>query len=129
MLNFAGLALNFQTDAAGTVDKIALLNHEYVNALKRIDPSRAMMNQITAQRPRRAARRRVFANVLADEEPRMRARVADFNRLARERVATGGIRFREIAAFINLFEHRHVWPAMPQISQSANWHQQHRIAR
>src|SRR5258708_360577 len=64
LLNFAWLAFNFQPDAAGTIDEIALLNHKFVNAVNRIYTSRAMMNQITTQGPGGAPRCRIFTDVL-----------------------------------------------------------------
>ena len=49
--NFPCLTLHFQTNAAGAIDKISLLDHKLVNSINWIDVRGAMMNQITAERP------------------------------------------------------------------------------
>src|SRR5438552_8021106 len=116
LLNFTFLAPDLEADPAGTINEIALLDHEFVNTIDWIDTGRTMMDQITAQRPRGAAGGRIFTNVLSNKEARMRARFANFDRLASECVATGCATER-IAAFVNLAEHWQVYAAVPEIRQ------------
>ncbi len=68
-----------------------VLDHKPVNSINWIDPGRAVMNQITAERSGGAARRRVFTNIHPDKKSRMGARLTNFDRLARERVATRAV--------------------------------------
>src|SRR5687767_15581694 len=76
-------AFHFQANAARTLDEVALFNHKLVNAINRFDASRIVMNQITTQRPGRAARRRILTDVLADKEACMRPSFANFECFAR----------------------------------------------
>src|SRR5439155_26669903 len=111
-----GLAFNFQPHAAGAVDEIALLDHKLVNPIDRIDASRVMMNQITSERSRRAARRRIFTDVLADKKSRVRAGLAYFDGFPRKRITTGAAG-EKIKALVNLFEQRQIHFAITQVCQ------------
>src|SRR5260370_34891690 len=111
--NLARLALHFQTNAAGAIDKISLLDHKSISAIDWIDVRGAMLNQITSERSRRAACGRVFTNVHSDKKSRVRAGLADFERLARERVATRPVQSSQnLATRKDFVEQRLVYPAM-----------------
>src|SRR5439155_9498914 len=86
--DIARRALYFQTDTTGTIDEIPLFDDKLVDAVRRIDASRIVVNEITAQRSRRTAGRLIFADIFSDKEPRVRARLADFDRFAREGVTS-----------------------------------------
>ena len=89
-----------------------MFDNETIDAVGSVYARRVMIDQVTAQRPGRAAGGRIFADILADEKSRMGACFADFNRLSREGVTAGGVRFSEIAALAYLIEQRQVWTAM-----------------
>src|SRR5689334_2238325 len=89
-LDIARRALHVKIDAARAMNKIALLDHKLITAVLRFDIQRAVMNEIPAERATRAAGRRIFRNVIGRrKETCVRARRADLDRLARERVTTG----------------------------------------
>src|SRR5690349_16135884 len=83
------------------------------------------MNEISAERTTRAARRRVFGNVVSrSEEPRVRTRLTDFERLARKRVTTSAAVSR-----VNVRQQRRVNTNLAQVSERANRNCQTRQAR
>ncbi len=117
LFDAAGLALNFETDAARTIDEVALFDHETIDAFGSFDARRVMIDQVTAQRPSRAAGGGIFADILSDEKSRVGACFADFNCLSREGITAGGIRFRETAALAYLIEQRQVRTAIAEVGQ------------
>src|SRR5438105_13971336 len=104
LFDAAGLALNFEADAARTIDEVTLLDNETRDAVLSFDARRVMIDQVTAQWPSRAAGGRIFADILSDEESRVGACFADFDRLACEGITPGGVRFSEIATLVYLVE-------------------------
>ena len=83
-------ACDFNVDSAGTVHEIALLNNKSISSVARLDISRAVMHEVSSQRAGGAARCRVFRNVVGRrKQARVRARFANLDRLATERVAAG----------------------------------------
>src|SRR6185369_10256194 len=98
------------------MNKVALFDHEVITAVLRFQVRRAVMHEIAAERTARAAGSRIFGNVVGGrEETRMRARGADFQRLARERVTTGGLSPR-----VDLGEQRRVDTYVAQVSERAD---------
>src|SRR5260370_32541696 len=87
------------------------------------------MNQVTTQRPGRASSRGIFADINAEENSGVRARVGNLDRLAREGVATGAVQIlQHFAALKNIVEQRLVYSAMTEIGKRSNRHEQHRVA-
>src|ERR1044072_2752748 len=83
------------------------------------------MNEISAERTTRAARRRIFGNVVSrSKESRVRTRLTDFERLARKRVTT-----RAAVSRVNVRQQRRVNTNLAQVSQRAHWNCQTRQAR
>ena len=71
--------------------KVALFDYEFITAICRFNSGRAMMDQIATQRARRAAGGRIFSDVIGGrKKPRMRACIANLDRLSGEGLATGG---------------------------------------
>src|SRR5437763_411805 len=72
--NLAGFAFHFQTNAAGPINEIALLDHKLVNAVHGINSRRVVIDEISSHWPSRAAGSGIFTDAHADNEYRMRAR-------------------------------------------------------
>src|SRR5207249_758924 len=68
LFDAGGLALNFETEAARSINEVALLDHETIDAVGSFDARSAVIDQVTAQWPGRAAGGRIFADILADEK-------------------------------------------------------------
>ena len=84
------LPLYFEVNPAWPVDKITLLNDEFISAVIRFQRQAAVMHKVSAQCSARAARRRIFGNIVCrSEKARMCTRLANFECFARERVTTG----------------------------------------
>src|SRR5260370_22839254 len=51
LFDAAGLALNFEADAARTIDEVALLDHQTIDAVGSFDTRRVMIDQATTPCP------------------------------------------------------------------------------
>src|ERR1044072_7530559 len=108
LVNSARRAFDFQTNPAGTINKITLFNSKLVNAIHRINPGGVVIHEITTQRSGRAARRRIFTDVLSDKESRVRPRLANFHRLAREGITASRASTRKAVAGVDFFQQRNI---------------------
>src|SRR5829696_2213477 len=88
-LDVSFLPFHVEVDATRAVDEVALFDHKLIPAILRLQTQSTVMNEISAQRTARAARRRIFRNVVGRcKEARMSTRRAYLDRLTCERVTT-----------------------------------------
>src|SRR5439155_19682629 len=80
---------NFQTNPAWSINEISLFDHKLVNATDGLNSRRAVMDQVTAERTSRAARRRIFTDAHTHKEPRMHASCVNLYRCALKGIVTG----------------------------------------
>src|SRR5262249_45419878 len=125
--NLPGCAFDFQPDATGPIDEIALLDHELVNVIDRVDTRRIVINQISAERAGRTSRGRIFANVHAHKETRIRPPLPYFDRLARERV-TSRTATKDLTALEDFIEQSLIHATIAEVSERTHRNQEHCVA-
>ena len=112
-LNSPAFALHVEVDAAGPVNKVALLEHEFIPAVLRLQRERTVMNKVSSQCSARTARSRIFRNVVRGrEETRVRARRTNLQRFACERKTSCCS-----ATSVNVSQQRSVDMAIAQVSE------------
>src|SRR5262249_7348702 len=104
-----------------------LLDHELVNVIDRVDTRRIVINQISAERAGRTSRGRIFANVHAHKETRMRPRLTYFDRLARERV-TSRTATKDLTALEDFIEQSLIHATIAEVSERTHRNQEHCVA-
>src|SRR5882724_1876763 len=91
LIDRAEFVFDFNIYPAGTLHKITLFNNKSMACVAGLDISRAVMYQVSSQRPRSAARSRVFRNIISrSKQACMRACFTDLDGFTTEGVAPSG---------------------------------------